>query len=45
MISVPDLETMSRMYLDPEITGNDHWMVTRMMYGGQVDAYDYHLVC
>lgn len=44
MIAVPDLETLSRMYLDRDLTLEQRWMVTRMMYGGQTDEYDYHMV-
>lgn len=33
-----------RMYLDKSLTQDQHWMVTLMIYGGQTDAYDYHMV-
>lgn len=33
-----------RMYLDDSFDLNDQWMVTRMMYGAQTDAFDYHMV-
>ena len=32
------------MYLDPALSTNDRWHVTRMMYGSQTDAFDYHKV-
>lgn len=44
MIAVPDMETIARMYLNTSFTGEQHWMVTRMFYGGQTDEYDYHMV-
>ena len=44
MIGVPDLLTLCRMYLDKSLTLPQHWMVTRMMYGGQTDEYDYHMI-
>ena len=43
-ISVPDLPTLSEMYLDPELSFSQHWMVTRMMYGAQMDDSDYHKI-
>jgi predicted SAM-dependent methyltransferase len=44
MISVPNLETLSTMYLDKSLNFDQHWMITRMMYGAQVDEYDYHRI-
>lgn len=44
MIAVPDLAALARMYVDPSLDLNVHWLVTRMMYGGQTDEYDYHLI-
>jgi predicted SAM-dependent methyltransferase len=44
LVGVPDLKTLCRMYLDESLSLTQHWMVTRMMYGGQTDDYDYHLV-
>jgi predicted SAM-dependent methyltransferase len=41
-LSVPDLEVLSTMYLDTSMTLSQRWMITRMMYGAQVDQYDYH---
>lgn len=43
-VSVPDLPTLSEMYLDPELSFSQHWMVTRMMYGAQMDDMDYHKI-
>lgn len=32
------------MYLDTTLSFDNHVMVTRMMFGGQTDAHDYHYV-
>jgi predicted O-linked N-acetylglucosamine transferase (SPINDLY family)/predicted SAM-dependent methyltransferase len=44
LLAVPDLLTLSRMYLDPEFTLQDRWLLTQMIYGGQTDEGDYHHV-
>jgi len=42
-ISVPDLDTLSRLFLAKDkLTVDDRFMVMRMMFGGHVDKYDYH---
>jgi hypothetical protein len=33
-----------RMLLDPNFGLEDQWLVTRMIYGAQSDAFDYHMV-
>jgi predicted SAM-dependent methyltransferase len=44
-ISVPDLDVLSRLFLQKEqLTIEDRFMVMRMMFGGHVDKYDYHAV-
>jgi predicted SAM-dependent methyltransferase len=42
-ISVPDLDVLARLLLAPGATLADRFHVMRMMFGGQMDAYDYHL--
>lgn len=32
------------MYLDESFTSQERWLITRMIYGGQTDKYDYHKV-
>lgn len=32
------------MYLDPELTIEERWKVTKMMFGAQSDVHDYHKV-
>jgi predicted SAM-dependent methyltransferase len=41
-MSVPDLEILCRLFLRPDLTIDDRFIVMRMIYGGQVDAADYH---
>lgn len=43
--SVPDMDTLAELFLLREsISMEDRWMVQRMMFGGQVDDYDFHHV-
>ncbi|MEN9202569.1 MAG: methyltransferase domain-containing protein [Thermostichus sp. DG02_1_bins_55] len=44
MISVPDLPTLCRLYLKEGISPSQRFAIMRMMFGGQVDEYDYHKV-
>jgi predicted SAM-dependent methyltransferase len=44
-ISVPDLDVLARLFVDREkYSGQDRYMVMRMIFGGHLDKYDYHLV-
>ena len=44
-ISVPDLDVLSGLFLQKtQLTLEDRFMVMRMMFGGHVDKYDYHVV-
>jgi predicted O-linked N-acetylglucosamine transferase (SPINDLY family)/predicted SAM-dependent methyltransferase len=43
-ISVPDFETLCRLYLDPQRTIDERIFLMRMVFGGQLDAYDFHCV-
>ena len=44
-ISVPDMEVLSRLYLDQnQFDSQQRFGLMRMMFGGHVDQYDYHLV-
>jgi predicted SAM-dependent methyltransferase len=43
-ISVPDLECLMKLYLQPNVSPNDRFMIMRMMFGGQTDAFDFHKV-
>ncbi|MEN9231934.1 MAG: methyltransferase domain-containing protein, partial [Thermostichus sp. DG02_5_bins_236] len=44
MISVPDLPTLCRLYLKEGIGPSQRFAIMRMMFGGQVDEYDFHKV-
>jgi predicted SAM-dependent methyltransferase len=44
-VSVPDLEVLARLFLLKEqLTLDQRFFVVRMIFGGHVDKYDYHLV-
>lgn len=44
-VSVPDLDVLAGLILDRErLTADERFMVMRMLFGGHVDRYDYHLV-
>jgi predicted SAM-dependent methyltransferase len=44
-ISVPDLDTLARLFLDRNgLTVADRHLVMRMIFGGHGDRFDYHLV-
>ncbi|MCX7170904.1 MAG: methyltransferase type 11, partial [Proteobacteria bacterium] len=43
-ISVPDLEVLARLILNKQLAMIERFMVMRMIFGGHVDAYDYHQV-
>jgi len=42
IISVPNVETIMKLFLAPERTANEKLLLTRMIYGGQIDDFDYH---
>jgi predicted SAM-dependent methyltransferase len=44
-VSVPDLDILARLFCDrQQLSAQDRFMAMRMMFGGHVDRYDYHLV-
>jgi predicted SAM-dependent methyltransferase len=44
-LSVPDIDTLAYLLLQRQkLDVNQRWQVMRMMFGGHVDAHDYHLV-
>lgn len=44
-VSVPDMDTLARLFLDrQQLSAEDRFLVMRMMFGGHVDQYDYHVV-
>lgn len=44
MISVPDLDVLCRLFIDPELDYNAKFYVMQMMFGGQINAYDFHYI-
>jgi predicted SAM-dependent methyltransferase len=44
-ISVPDLDVLAKLILEKDkLTVNERFAVMRMMFGGHIDQYDYHVV-
>jgi predicted SAM-dependent methyltransferase len=44
-VSVPDLDTLARLFADRQLLSLDErWLVMRMIFGGHLDKYDYHLI-
>lgn len=44
MISVPNLPVLCQLYVSKGLTPDQRFHIMRMMFGGQVDAYDFHKV-
>ncbi len=43
-VSVPDLDTLCRLLLEPKLNSQQRFHVMRMLFGGQMDQWDYHKV-
>ena len=43
-MSVPDLETLCRLFLRDGIDINGKFQIMRMMFGGQTDRHDFHKI-
>ena len=44
-VSVPDLNVLARLFCDrQQLSVQDRYLVMRMIFGGHIDRYDYHLV-
>jgi predicted SAM-dependent methyltransferase len=43
-IGVPDMEILSKLLLHPQLTTQERFQVIKMMFGGQLDPYDFHRV-
>ena len=41
-VSVPDMDILCKLYLDPKLRLKDKIEVMRMIYGGQIDEFDFH---
>jgi len=44
MISVPDLDTLCQLFVHKDMTMESRFHVMRMMFGGQVDDFDFHYI-
>lgn len=42
MLSVPDLEALCKLYLNPQLTKNARLQVMRMLFGGQIHEGDFN---
>jgi len=42
MISVPDLDVLCRFFIRPDLDFKQRSFVMWMMFGGQIDPYDFH---
>ena len=40
--SVPDLEILCKIFVHPELSGQERFLISRMILGGQTDPYDFH---
>ncbi len=43
-LSVPDMETLCWMFTSPRLTSDAKFHIMRIIFGGQMDAHDYHYV-
>lgn len=43
-ISVPDLDVLCRMFIDPSLNADQRHFIMRMMFGGQTSEHDFHKV-
>lgn len=44
MIAVPDMDVLCRLFLDKNLSLDERFDVMRIIYGGQIDANDFHYV-
>lgn len=44
MISVPDMDILCKLFIDPELDYNAKFHIMRMLFGGQMDDYDFHYI-
>lgn len=41
-VSVPDMDILCKVFIDPKAPYKVKWHAMRMMFGGQIDPYDFH---
>ena len=42
-ISVPDMDVLCRLFVKKDLTTDERFHIMRMMFGGHMDEYDFHL--
>lgn len=42
--SVPDMDSLCTLFTSKNITFQEQYLIMRMIFGGHVDQYDYHLI-
>ncbi len=43
-VAVPDLDVLCQLFLNPRASVQMRWQTMQMMFGGQIDAHDFHYV-
>jgi predicted SAM-dependent methyltransferase len=43
-VSVPDMDLLCHLFIDPRASSERKFHVMRMMFGGQTDAHDFHFI-
>ena len=43
-VSVPDMDVLCRLYIDQKTSPEIKYHAMRMIFGGQVDAHDFHYI-
>ena len=43
-VSVPDLDILCRLFIEPQASATIKWHAMKMMFGAQVDQHDFHYV-
>lgn len=43
-ISVPDMDTLCRLFVHPAVDTSQRYKVMEMIFGGQLDAHDFHKI-
>lgn len=44
LISVPDLEVLCKLFINPSLDKAARFHIMRMMFGGQTDPFDFHYI-
>ena len=44
MVAVPDMDVLCHLFINPLASQEIKWHAMRMMFGGQIDAHDFHYI-